>query len=101
MDAKLLTPENGFEKETVVAVDLGDFEGYELFELIRETSYPKIKAIRPLTGWIAIWNHAPDWATHLTALIEEGKVLFPCWHEHGSNTISDGMIEAERPWWAK
>jgi len=76
IDPKLLTKENGFEDGVVVeidkrslgwwAVDLFNSFGVEDlgFATVHGAMMREFESIRPLTGRMSIWNHAPDWANY-------------------------------------
>lgn len=105
IDPTKLTAENGFVDGVVVEIVWDNRNRrHQYTELCMsqwdDWEFEQIESIRPLTGPMAIWNFAPEWATHLTAIILGDEVAYPCWHEHGSNTIPDGAVEIERPFWA-
>lgn len=113
IDPKILTPEFGFEDGVVVEYQYhswgkienevmtfhGFFGGVDRGRVVirdwecdhATVECELIESIRPLTGPMAIWNFAPEWAQWL--LIWDGEPLWK--REYQSHTSG-----INRPWWA-
>lgn len=112
IDPKLLTPEVGLVEGCVVEIEWEDYISNQIEFYVWGSSInheQKIyqisqygQSIRPLTGPMAIWNHAPDWADVLV-------------RQNGDEPCRRGLIFAtkdvpyilgsrdtieERPFWA-
>jgi hypothetical protein len=109
IDPKLLTEENGFVEGCVVEVVRDDGVAYYAklhsadekavfvttpFGDIAISMLEDISSTRPLTGPMAIWNFAPQWAEW--AIIYDESIL---WGMIGDNEGSG--IPVYRPFWAK
>jgi len=63
-----------------------------------------VDSIRPITGPMSIWNHAPDWAE---VLLTSGQGLYRFFTNEEWSRWSAMMFDAEhdtltsRPFWAK
>jgi len=99
IDPKLLTPENGFVEGVVVGVEY--FDGVSECGYWPDDDWPKndsgIKSIRPLTGPMAIWNFAPEWADFL--VIEHGNHLWQ--RGRSEDFFGDASNVTTRPFWAR
>lgn len=90
-----LTREAGFEEGVVVEIALEDGHCKIVYWRAKtEWRWEKIRNIRPLTGDMAIWNFAPEWAEWL---VNWGDSIQ--WGVNEDNAGSGIMIK--RPWWAK
>ncbi len=102
IDPKLLTDEAGFVEGCVVEIIWEDYisrqpefyvwgsssDGSQKEYMIQQYG----ASVRPLTGPMAIWNFAPEWATCL--MRDEHEFTFLASDEYG-----DGF--ESRPWWSK
>lgn len=98
-----LTKENGFEDGVVVEYETTDDdkdveyfdEAFRKMFIVRPDACDWFTSIRPLTGPMAIWNFAPEWATHVEKR-DEGDFLW--WA-----LDKDAIVErcSRRPFWAR
>jgi hypothetical protein len=108
---ELLTKENGFVEGCVVEIETQTGNLVQYWDELNRSTIPDwcedgfITAIRPLTGPMAIWNHAPEWAEY-AYLVEKIDDL---WHYSWSKTKQDNPVFlggwlaliSERPFWAR
>jgi len=106
IDPKLVTPENGFIEGCVVEIKTG-VVFYERFKSVLNKNITildsdgcngyidasDIVSIRPLTGPMAIWNFAPEWAEWLV----EDSVSFR-WYKSQPDIYLNAP--EDRPFWA-
>ena len=114
INPQLLTKENGFEDGVVVELFYQDESGSytewdtwvtpdcridEQFPIVdlgnTAHDFACLVSIRPLTGPMSIWNHAPEWATHCAET--EATIYWYKWGAVPSNTFD---IVTARPFWA-
>ena len=70
IDPQLLTKENGFEDGVVVEIvwlnetdpEFLVWDEIEKRNVCDDDLLPELLSIRPLTGPMSLWNHAPEWA---------------------------------------
>jgi len=107
IDPKLLTPENGFAIGTAIeTVRIDDGVPIGVYGVLTETVlgliqefHDYIESIRPLTGTMAIWNFAPEWAKSVT-VSDLGDIS---WHDDEDPSYEQiGVVmHGNRPEWAK
>jgi len=113
----LLTPSNGFEDGVLVEIVHRHSEGSkvihgvmgnkdisltlysDLHSLPIGIQYSDILSIRPLTGPMSIWCHAPGWATYCCESEASGTWYSWCWEPKEAVTKNWERITA-RPFWA-
>jgi hypothetical protein len=97
---KLLTPENGFEDGVVVEIEWENYSpSIEYYVWGSAMDQPQKEymisqygvSVRPITGPMSIWNHAPEWAQWL--LMWDGVALW----KRSDEPHTAGI---ERPFWA-
>lgn len=96
IDPNQLTIENGFVEGCVIEYETdSEYPATDYFDASFIDSATTLVSIRPLTGHMAIWNHAPEWA--VCAQVREMGVSWeyniPEWWDGVSPVIS------MRPFW--
>lgn len=117
IDPKLLTPDNGFVEGGVV--DIVDNHGRRFVGRLSHVTefniwlvesnfhgfmFSEVESIRPLTGPMAIWNFAPEWANyHLTRhdmKVSAFRVELVDYMRHGPHAEEYKNDWTARPFWA-
>lgn len=121
IDPNQLTKENGFAKGCVVEIVMEDgnksveyFDGVsdgnvlliDIFGSWIMNENNKCQFIRPLTGSMAIWNFAPELATHCLQMTDDqGNIWVVSWYR---DLVLDPLIPDDpdeiitnRPFWAR
>lgn len=119
IDPAKLTEDQGFVDGVVVEIaDADDNKHYgKLFNVtehsvytvedsLRGFAFGEVLSIRPLTGPMAIWNFAPEWATHCLQMTDDqGNIWGVSWYR---DLVLDPLIPDDpdeiitnRPFWAR